>query len=230
MKKLFVSNKMCIFEKKKMKEHKRVIFLDIDGVLNHQKFYTDVSVSKRRQSRMELGDEWGEAFCPVSTALLNELITETDARVVISSTKRSTKFLRESYDDNLECIREMWKARGFVGEVIGTTPHLWIENSRLNHLEYNISMPRGCEIEAFLEKDLKFHHINWSKEQQQEYMDVSGVDNYIILDDDSDMLYTQRNHFVHVLPSPRNFSGFNKKYKKQALAKLSKTVIDLNYE
>ena len=208
----------------------KIIFLDIDGVLNHQKFYTDVSVSKRRQSRMELGDEWGEAFCPVSTELLNELITKTGAKVVISSTKRCTKYAKESYEANLKCIQDMWKARGFVGEVIGTTPHLWLENSRLNHLEYKSSIPRGCEIEGFLEQDLKFHHINWSKEEQQKYMDSSGVENYIIIDDDSDMLYTQRNHFVHTLPSPRNFSGFNKRYQKVALNKLSKTVIDLNYD
>jgi hypothetical protein len=56
------------------------------------------------------------------------------------------------------------------------------------------------------------------------------VDNYIIIDDDSDMLYNQRNHFVHVLPSPRNKLGFNEKYYAQALDKLSKDVIALNYE
>jgi len=179
---------------------------------------------------MELGDEWGEAFCPTSTKLLNELITKTEAKVVISSTKRSTMYIKESYEANLKCIQDMWKARGFVGEVIGTTPHLWIENSRLNHLEYRPSTPRGCEIEAFLEKDLKFHHIFWSKEEQQKYMDQSNVENYIIIDDDSDMLYTQRNHFVHVLPSPRNYSGFNKRYYNEALKKLSQDVITLNYK
>lgn len=39
-------------------------------------------------------------------------------------------------------------------------------------------------------------------------MEKSGVDNYIIIDDDADMLYGQKNHFVHVLPSPRNKDGF----------------------
>jgi hypothetical protein len=43
------------------------------------------------------------------------------------------------------------------------------------------------------------------------------------------MLYSQRNHFVHALPSPRNKEGFNEKYFEEALKKLSKTVIDLNY-
>jgi len=43
------------------------------------------------------------------------------------------------------------------------------------------------------------------------------------------MLYCQRSHFVHVLPSPRNKEGFNEAYYKEALIKLSKTIIDLNY-
>jgi hypothetical protein len=208
----------------------KVIFLDIDGVLNHQAFYHKVSKSKRIQTRFDLNDEWGEMFCPKSTELLNELISKTDAKIVISSSKRFTSFITESYDANLNCIKHMWKNRGFVGEVIGTTPHLWIDGRKTYHIGYNSTIPRGCEIEAFLEKHLHFHHINWSKEEQLKYMEKSNIENYIIIDDDSDMLYTQRNHFVHVLPSPRNVSGFNKKYQKIALNKLSKTIIDLNYD
>jgi hypothetical protein len=108
------------------------------------------------------------------------------------------------------------------GEIIGITP------SFRGDIE-GYTIPRGCEIEYHLEKELGFHHINWDKDTQQEYMDKSNVDNYIIIDDDGDMLYSQRNHFVHVLPSPRNKEGFNEKYFEEALKKLSKTVIDLNY-
>ena len=61
-------------------------------------------------------------------------------------------------------------------------------------------------------------------------MDASGLENYIILDDDSDMLYGQRNHFINVLPSPRNTSGFNEKYYDQALETLTSNIIDLNYD
>lgn len=58
-------------------------------------------------------------------------------------------------------------------------------------------------------------------------MKESNIRNYIIIDDDSDMLYKQRNHFIHVLPSPRNKEGFNKEYYDQALNKLKKNIIDL---
>jgi hypothetical protein len=43
------------------------------------------------------------------------------------------------------------------------------------------------------------------------------------------MLYRQKNHFVHVLPSPRNKDGFNQHYYKIAKSMLDKTVIELNY-
>jgi hypothetical protein len=43
------------------------------------------------------------------------------------------------------------------------------------------------------------------------------------------MLYGQKNHFVHVLPSPRNYDGFNQHYYEIAKAMLDKSCIELNY-
>jgi hypothetical protein len=85
------------------------------------------------------------------------------------------------------------------------------------------------DFDYFLENDLGFRHINWDEQIQREYMEKSGVENYIIIDDDSDMLYGQRNHFVHVLPSPRNTEGFNEYYYEMAKLILNKSVIELNY-
>ena len=143
---------------------------------------------------------------------MNKLIRETGAKIVISSTWRHS---------GIEFMKKVWEMEEMEGEIIGITPSL------RNNM---IHIPRGMEIEYYLKEDLKFNHINWDKETQRDYMTKSGVDNYIIIDDDSDMLYRQRNHFVHVLPSPRNKRGFNEKYYAQALDKLSKDVIDLNYE
>lgn len=67
------------------------------------------------------------------------------------------------------------------------------------------------------------------EEEQLKYMEKSGIENYIIIDDDSDMLYGQRRHFVHVLPSPRNMSGFNEEYYNQALNILNKNIIQINF-
>jgi hypothetical protein len=191
----------------------KIIFLDIDGVLNSEKAYRSGECNYTKWNWENGTEDHHQSFCSWSKELLNKLIEETDAKIVISSTWRSS---------GIEFMRKVWELEGMSGEIIGITP-----NFRGDINGYNI--PRGCEIEHYLEHDLKFNHINWDKDTQQQYMDRSGVENYIIIDDDSDMLYGQRNHFVHVLPSPRNKEGFNQKYYKEALAKLSKSVIDLNY-
>jgi hypothetical protein len=191
----------------------KVIFLDIDGVLNSEKAYRSGECNYTKWNWEDGTEDHHQSFCSWSKELLNKLIKETDAKIVISSTWRSS---------GIEFMRKVWELEGMSGEIIGITP-----NFRGDINGYTI--PRGCEIDYYLEHDLKFHHINWDKGVQQEYIDKSGIENYIIIDDDSDMLYGQRNHFVHVLPSPRNKEGFNQKYYKEALSKLGKTVIDMNY-
>ena len=139
------------------------------------------------------------------------MIDETDAKIVISSTWRHS---------GIEFMRKVWEMEEMSGEIIGITPSLRTKG---------LDIPRGLEIAYFLNNDLQFNHINWDEVIQQEYMDKSGVENYIIIDDDSDMLYNQRKHFVHVLPSPRNKDGFNQHYYEIAKSMLEKTVIELNY-
>ena len=184
----------------------KIIFLDIDGVLNCENAY------KRRISHgfcqyVEFEDKNGEkdhyqSFYLPCKKLLNELIDETGAKIVISSSWRGS---------GLEWLKRVWELEGMSGEIIGITPHF--RDSRF-------SVPRGCEIKAWLEEK-GFRHIRWSREELQKHIDDSGIENYIIIDDDSDMLYGQRDHFVHVLPSPRNKNGFNKFYYKEALKKLN---------
>lgn len=88
---------------------------------------------------------------------------------------------------------------------------------------------RGDEISLWLEAQ-GFRSIFWSKETQQEYLDISNIENYIIIDDDSDMLYNQRFHFVHVKPSPRNMKGFHEEHYDKAKEILNKTIIELYYD
>jgi hypothetical protein len=191
----------------------KIIFLDIDGVLNCEKAYRSGECNYVKWNWDDGTEDHHQSFCSWSKELLNKLIEETDAKIVISSTWRSS---------GIEFMRKVWELEGMHGEIIGITPSF---RGDIN----GYTIPRGCEIDYYLEHDLKFNHINWHKSVQQGYIERTGVENYIIIDDDSDMLYGQRNHFVHVLPSPRNKEGFNQKYYKEALAKLSKSVIDLNY-
>ena len=86
--------------------------------------------------------------------------------------------------------KEMWKHRNMAGEVIDITPILPRIGKR--------SAPRGLEIDY------------WLYENQ--------VDSYMILDDDSDMLYCQRNNFIEVSSK----SGFGEEHYLQAKKILGK--------
>ena len=190
----------------------KIIFLDVDGILNCEDAYRSGECQYQEWVWEDGRKDHYQRFCSWSKDLLNKLIDETGAKIVISSTWRMS---------GIDFMRKVWEMEGMSGEIIGITPSLRTQG---------ISIPRGMEIKYFLEEDLKFRHINWDEDHQRESMKESGVENYIIIDDDSDMLYNQRNHFVHVLPSPRNKSGFNEKYYAEALEKLSKDVIELNYQ
>ena len=189
----------------------KVIFLDIDGVLNCESAYRNGECQYQEWTWEDGRKDHYQRFCVRSKELLNKLIDETGAKIVISSTWRHS---------GIEFMKKVWKMEEMSGDIIGITPSLRTKG---------LDIPRGMEIEYYLNNDLLFQHINWDDVIQQEYMDKSGVENYIIIDDDSDMLYNQRKHFVHVLPSPRNKDGFNQHYYEIAKSMLEKTVIELNY-
>ena len=204
----------------------KIIFLDIDGVLNCEQGYINGSCEYVEDAGFNY-----EKFYPPSKELLNKLIDETGAKVVISSSWRK---------DGLQRMQEIWKAEEMSGEIIGTTPSLYLQKNgsiqfwnghESEHPTPKIrgySIPRGCEIEYWL-KDRGFYHINWSEEEQDEYVIKSGIENYVIIDDDSDMLYRQGNNFVHVYPSPRNKEGFGSYHYNLAKEILSKTITQITY-
>lgn len=76
----------------------KVIFLDIDGVLN---------------IIPESVDEFGAVFHSNFVNNLKWIIEETDAKLVISSTWRY---------GGLNWLKRMWKYRNYPGEIIGITP------------------------------------------------------------------------------------------------------------
>jgi hypothetical protein len=130
----------------------KIIFLDIDGVLNVY---------------CEGRDQFGCTFHSNFVDNLRNIIEQTGAKIVISSTWRS---------DGLETMQEMWKFRNYPGEVIDITP-LSFELINLGLFEYYDQIERGHEIEMWL----KVH---------------PEVSNYVIIDDDNDMLDNQKANFV----------------------------------
>ena len=102
----------------------KIIFLDIDGVLN-------VIPDGR--------DIFGPIFDKNFTTNLENIIISTGAKIVISSSWRF---------DGIEKIKSMWKFRNLPGEVIDITP----DCTQLN-FEYFDQVERGHEIQDWLNRN-----------------------------------------------------------------------------
>ncbi|MDC7248564.1 MAG: HAD domain-containing protein [Sphaerochaetaceae bacterium] len=162
----------------------KLIFLDIDGVLNHELWARERLL--RHQGEAESDYEYYRNFFdPNAIDLLNTIVEKTGAKVVVSSSWRTGR--------TVEQLRELLGVMDFKGEVIGKTPNLYFEKRKYPHgdgkeMHYNYSVPRGCEIKAWLEMNKSILGEKMSKVR------------YVILDDDSDMLYWQRENFFWVDP------------------------------
>ena len=132
----------------------KVIFLDIDGVLN-----------VNRQEH----DKYGSLFHDNFVNNLRHIIDKTDAVIVISSSWRHSGF---------ETMCDMWEFRNLPGKVIDITP-CCVRNVMNGHKELSFyeRCERGNEIQEWLDN----HNY---------------ISNYVILDDDADMLEEQMPHFV----------------------------------
>lgn len=91
----------------------KVIFLDIDGVLNTERS-TNMKVT---MYEFESARYAFDQFDPEALANLNKIIEATDARVVISSNWRLA--CQDPYMEN--ALRDHFKANGFEGYIIGMT-------------------------------------------------------------------------------------------------------------
>ncbi len=141
----------------------KYLFVDLDGVLNYENYY--VKSTKRSTS-----DLWHfRYFCPLAVKRLNRITDETKARIVFSSSHRF-------YFDTFVELREGFKLAGITGELIGVTP-------KLRYTDDTYSVPRGCEIKAWMERNKGVLGAKMTEVR------------YAILDDDTDMLYWQRNSF-----------------------------------
>lgn len=139
---------------------KRLIFLDIDGVLNSGKHF------KQRVDQQNDVDD----FDPEAVKNLNYIIEATHAKIVLSSTWRKTY-------DTVEKIQALFDKVGIKGECIGRTPVIYLaEESMCKPI---FSCQRGTEIDHWIKKNMD----NWNYRQ------------YVIIDDDSDMLLKQAPNF-----------------------------------
>ncbi len=150
------------------KINKKLIFLDIDGVLNDEKYFETIS---KKCNSYNSKKEWKQhQINPEKIELLNTVMRVSESNnksveIVISSSWRKSTILHD--------LKYYFTVNGFkfANKIINTTPS---------------SGPiRGLGIRNF---------INLYKLQYQIEDDID----YVIIDDDQDMLYEQRNNFVHV--------------------------------
>ncbi len=141
----------------------KLIFLDIDGVLNSRLWYI------RTKGKRDIEDLDTEAV-----GFLNSLIKSTDAKVVVTSTWRLNRTVKE--------LQTILNRNGFQGEVIDKTKDLKYGDGG----QWSV---RGNEIHCWMDENATKFGFN-----QYDFK------NYVIFDDDSDMLYWQRNNFIQTDP------------------------------
>ena len=117
---------------------RKVVFLDIDGVLNTKWWYTQMDRNTPK-------DKYGYAFDPNAVANLKKIIDETGADIVISSSWKSY---------GISELEDMWQNRGLPGKLIGITPNTVSDEMLLNADLDNMELfsIRGTEIKEWLTK------------------------------------------------------------------------------
>lgn len=122
---------MCWFMRK-------IIFLDIDGVLNTKEWHS-------RMTKDTSKDEYGYAFDPVTVKNLAHIIDKTGADIVISS---SWKFY------GVAKLRKMWEIRNLPGTILDITPNTISDEMLLNANleEFQLGVCRGNEIKEWLSR------------------------------------------------------------------------------
>ena len=116
----------------------KILFLDIDGVLNTKFWYRKMDDGTPR-------DKWGYVFAPMSVANLKRIVDETGAEIVISSSWKCV---------GLPELKKMWKSRKLPGKIVDATPDCMRDEDLLD-IDFDLIVPgasRGYEIREWLSR------------------------------------------------------------------------------
>lgn len=171
-----------------MKEYK-VIFLDIDGVMNSAQY----DCWRHKNHIRKYG-----SIDPRECYRMSRFCKDYDIKLVISSSWRNGNSWQQCYD---EFMRDGLGLGEFNHHgiqllcpyIVGVTP-------------YSKSRHRGQEIQYFFDIT-NGQYKEFKKVMKEDFV----ISNYCIVDDDNDMLESQKKHFVQTNP----WTGLTKKdYRK----------------
>lgn len=116
----------------------RIVFLDIDGVLNSHALW-----ARMRKEGRDLSDI-NNRIDPDAVKRVNRLCVENDADVVVSSTLR--------LNNSRPRLQRLLRERGFKRQIIGVTPDFTVRTSPGGIWMAN---ERGYEIQGWLDDNAK---------------------------------------------------------------------------
>ena len=165
--------KSKIEEKEAVKTPSKVIFLDLDGVLNTEEYFASL-----KDKGLPTEDSFGNLFSPDAVENLRHIIETTNAQIVISSSWRYA---------GLDAIKLMWENRCLPGILYDITPLFVADDYILAHMsdetfdsDSAMTSAREMEISAWLQ-------------------DHPEMTDYVILDD-LDSFHQHEAHLVKINP------------------------------
>ena len=149
----------------------KVIFLDIDGVLNSEEY-------SHRWYEENLGQKGYHIWVDEKAVdRLIGLIQKSGCYIILSSSWR-----RYNLHDTILTLSEYPGLDRILPYLVGITPHRWTHGCRGDEIKHLID-----DWEGWIKNGLVSTKCKYVK-----------IDNYVILDDDVDMLDEQKECFVHV--------------------------------
>ncbi len=155
-----------------------IIFLDFDGVLNGMDFLGEQAKKRKEEDHInlvlneeeELDKFWASQMDQKNIQNFIDIFAEKKPKIVLSTSWRTLKSVKK-WNEQFNKIKD-W---GF--EIIGKTPELETKTDLQTLNGYWRTNPRGLEIKTWIEEN------NYKGD-------------YLIIDDDDDMLPEQKDFFI----------------------------------
>lgn len=158
----------------------KIIFLDIDGVLNSDQY-------NRWKYKHHMRNQGFGSIDPRECYRMARFCEEHNVKLVISSSWRNGNSWKQTYDEFInEGFEDLpYRHHGMkvlAPYIVGVTP-------------YCESRHRGTEIQCFFDIT-NGKYPTYKKVMKEDFV----ISNYCIVDDDDDMLKSQMNNFVQTDP------------------------------